>query len=169
MTRERLQLTSWNLASEKYTDERFWLTGKIWHFQSFHGNKNNGGIFFFILFFCGKMCPKMCLEINWFIKTPWHRLSMRVTRSRSAWIPGIIQPCKQLTVIHDDQQVTHKTKIFLGTRISVSGLYCCHLSPGSVFWSFMGSPSWKLASNRAWVICKIIMVSSLWIFTYSIL
>ena len=27
--RERLQLTSWNLASEKYTDEGSWLTGKI--------------------------------------------------------------------------------------------------------------------------------------------
>ena len=26
MARERLQLTSWNLASEKHTDERFWLT-----------------------------------------------------------------------------------------------------------------------------------------------
>ena len=62
-----------------------------------------------ILFFCGKMCPKMCLKINWFIKTPWHRLSMRVTRSGSAWIPGIIHPCKQLTVIHHGQQVTHKT------------------------------------------------------------
>ena len=34
----RLQLTSWNLASEKYTDERFWLTGKIWRFRGFHGN-----------------------------------------------------------------------------------------------------------------------------------
>ena len=32
MARERLQLTSWNLASEKYTDERSWLTGKIWRF-----------------------------------------------------------------------------------------------------------------------------------------
>ena len=28
MARERLQLTSWSLASEKYTDERFWLTIK---------------------------------------------------------------------------------------------------------------------------------------------
>ena len=90
-----------------------------------------------ILFFCGKMGPKMCLKINWFIKTPWHRLSMRVTCSESAWIPGIIHPCKQLTVIHDGQQVTHKTKIFLGARISVSGLYCCRLSPVSVF-----DPSW---------------------------
>ena len=41
MARERLQLTSWNLASEKYTDERFWLTGKIWHFFSLHGNMND--------------------------------------------------------------------------------------------------------------------------------
>ena len=41
MAREGLQLTSWNLASEKYTDERFWLTGKIWHFRSFHGNMND--------------------------------------------------------------------------------------------------------------------------------
>ena len=41
MARERLQLTSWNLASEKYTDERFWLTGKIWRFRSFHGNMND--------------------------------------------------------------------------------------------------------------------------------
>ena len=24
IARDRLQLTSWNLASEKYTDERFW-------------------------------------------------------------------------------------------------------------------------------------------------
>ena len=32
MAREGLQLTSWNLASEKYTDERFW---------SFHGNMND--------------------------------------------------------------------------------------------------------------------------------
>ena len=41
MARERLQLTSWNLASEKYTDERFWLTGKMWRFHSFHGNMND--------------------------------------------------------------------------------------------------------------------------------
>ena len=41
MARERLQLTSWNLASEKYTDERFWLTGKISSFRSFHGNMND--------------------------------------------------------------------------------------------------------------------------------
>ena len=41
MARERLQLTSWNLASEKYTDEKFWLTGKIWRFRSFHGNMND--------------------------------------------------------------------------------------------------------------------------------
>ena len=41
MARGRLQLTSWNLASEKYTDERFWLTGKIWRFHSFHGNMND--------------------------------------------------------------------------------------------------------------------------------
>jgi len=41
MAREWVQLTSWNLASEKYTDERFWLTGKMWRFCSFHGNMNN--------------------------------------------------------------------------------------------------------------------------------
>ena len=41
MARGRLQLTSWNLASEKCTDERFWLTGKIWRFRSFHGNMND--------------------------------------------------------------------------------------------------------------------------------
>ena len=41
MVRESLQLTGWNLASEKYTDEKFWLTGKIWHFRSFHGNMND--------------------------------------------------------------------------------------------------------------------------------
>ena len=43
MARERLQLTSWawNLASEKYIDERFWLTGKMWRFRSFHGNMND--------------------------------------------------------------------------------------------------------------------------------
>ena len=41
MARERLQLTSWNLESEKYTDERFWLTGKMWRFRSFHGNMND--------------------------------------------------------------------------------------------------------------------------------
>ena len=41
MVREGLQLTSWNLASDKYTDERFWLTGKIWLFRSFHGNMND--------------------------------------------------------------------------------------------------------------------------------
>ena len=41
MARERLQLTSWNLASEKCTDERFWLTGKSWRFRSFHGNMND--------------------------------------------------------------------------------------------------------------------------------
>ena len=41
MARERLQLTSWNLASEKYTDERFWLTGNIGRFRSFHGNMND--------------------------------------------------------------------------------------------------------------------------------
>ena len=40
VARERLQLTSWNLASEKYTDERLWLTGKMWHFCCFHGNMN---------------------------------------------------------------------------------------------------------------------------------
>ena len=38
MVRERLQITSWDLASEKYTDERFWLTVKMWRFRSFHGN-----------------------------------------------------------------------------------------------------------------------------------
>ena len=37
----RLQLTSWNLTSETYTDERFWLTGKIWCFRGFHGNMND--------------------------------------------------------------------------------------------------------------------------------
>ena len=41
MARERLQLTGWNLASEKYTDERFWLTDKIWRFRSFNGNMND--------------------------------------------------------------------------------------------------------------------------------
>ena len=41
MARERLQLTSWNLASENYTDERFWLTGKTWRCRSFHGNMND--------------------------------------------------------------------------------------------------------------------------------
>ena len=41
MERERLQFTSWNLASEKYTDERFWSTGKMWRFCSFHGNMND--------------------------------------------------------------------------------------------------------------------------------
>ena len=41
MARKRLQLTSSNLASEKYTDERFWLAGKIWRFRSFHGNMND--------------------------------------------------------------------------------------------------------------------------------
>ena len=41
MAREGLQLTSWNLASKKYTDEKFWLTGKIWLFRSFHGNMND--------------------------------------------------------------------------------------------------------------------------------
>ena len=41
MARERLQLTSWNLASKKYTDDRFWLTGKIWRFRCFHGNMND--------------------------------------------------------------------------------------------------------------------------------
>ena len=41
MARERLQLTSWNLESETYTDEKFWLTGEIWGFRSFHGNMND--------------------------------------------------------------------------------------------------------------------------------
>ena len=41
MARARLLLTSWNLASEKCTDERFWLTGKNWRFRSFHGNMND--------------------------------------------------------------------------------------------------------------------------------
>ena len=41
MARERLLLTSWKLASEKCTDERFWLTGKNWRFPSFHGNMND--------------------------------------------------------------------------------------------------------------------------------
>ena len=41
MVRERLQITSWNLASEKYTDKRFWLTVKMWRFRSFHGNMND--------------------------------------------------------------------------------------------------------------------------------
>ena len=39
--RERLQLTSWNLASKKYTDERVWLTGQMWRFRGFHGNMND--------------------------------------------------------------------------------------------------------------------------------
>ena len=29
------------LASEKYTDEKFWLTGKMWRFRSFYGNMND--------------------------------------------------------------------------------------------------------------------------------
>ena len=41
MARKRLQLTSWNLEREKYTDETFWLTGKIWRFCSFHGNMDD--------------------------------------------------------------------------------------------------------------------------------
>ena len=41
MAGERLQLSSRNLASEKYNGERFWLTGKIWRFRSFHGNMND--------------------------------------------------------------------------------------------------------------------------------
>ena len=41
MARERLLLTSWKLASEKCTDERFWLTGKSWRFPGFHGNMND--------------------------------------------------------------------------------------------------------------------------------
>ena len=41
MTRERLQSTSWNLGSEKYTGERLRLTGKIWRFRSFHGIMND--------------------------------------------------------------------------------------------------------------------------------
>ena len=32
------QEKGWNLASEKYIDERFLLTGKIWRFRSFRGN-----------------------------------------------------------------------------------------------------------------------------------
>ena len=39
--RERLQLTSWNLASKKYTDERVWLTGQMWRFRGFHCNMND--------------------------------------------------------------------------------------------------------------------------------
>ena len=39
--RERLQLTSWNLTSKKYTDERVWLTGQMWCFRGFHGNMND--------------------------------------------------------------------------------------------------------------------------------
>ena len=27
--------------AEKYTNERFWVTGKIWFFHSFHGNMND--------------------------------------------------------------------------------------------------------------------------------
>ena len=41
MTREGLQLKSWNLASEKYTDERFLLAGKSWHFRRFYGNMDD--------------------------------------------------------------------------------------------------------------------------------
>ena len=41
MARERLLLASWNLASEKCTDERFWWTGNNWRFRSFHGNIND--------------------------------------------------------------------------------------------------------------------------------
>ena len=41
MAREMMQLTSWNLANEKYADERFWLTGKMLRFRSFHGNMND--------------------------------------------------------------------------------------------------------------------------------
>ena len=41
MARERLLLTSWNLASEKCTDKRFWLTDKNWRFRSFHGNMDD--------------------------------------------------------------------------------------------------------------------------------
>ena len=41
MAREGLLLTSWNLESGKYIDERFWVTGKIYHFRCFHGNMND--------------------------------------------------------------------------------------------------------------------------------
>ena len=41
MATERLQLTSWNLAIEKYTDERSWLTDKMWRLWSCHGNMND--------------------------------------------------------------------------------------------------------------------------------
>ena len=41
MARERLLLTSWNLAIEKCTDKRFWLTDKNWRFRSFHGNMDD--------------------------------------------------------------------------------------------------------------------------------
>ena len=41
MARERLQLTTRNLASEKYTDRKFWMTSKMWRFRSFHGNMSD--------------------------------------------------------------------------------------------------------------------------------
>ena len=41
MARERFQLTSWNLASDKYTDKLFLLTGENLTFRSFHGNMND--------------------------------------------------------------------------------------------------------------------------------
>ena len=37
-------------------------------------------------YFRRKKCPKMCLKINWSVKTPWHRPSMRVALS-GLWVP----------------------------------------------------------------------------------
>ena len=34
------------------------------------------------VYVCGIKCPKMCLKINGSVKTPWHRPSMGVARSR---------------------------------------------------------------------------------------
>ena len=37
------------------------------------------------ILFSRENCPKMCLKINWSLKTPWHRHSMGV--ARSLWAP----------------------------------------------------------------------------------
>ena len=36
-----LAVCEYRSFAKKYADERFWLTGKIWRFCSFHGNMND--------------------------------------------------------------------------------------------------------------------------------
>ena len=87
---------------------KFWISFKFhkWVSKTYRP-KNDIFCFFWYLiiwkraltwwrfYFHGKKCPKMCLKINWSVKTPWHWPSMGVARS-GLWAPA----CKSAFVAH---------------------------------------------------------------------